>query len=148
MKHLQVGMRVIVKRGGRKDFRGKIDAVSGENSIHVIEDGFYSNHDDSPFHPCQLRILRKKVKPVVEKRTPIYLTACRDIHGAWRVQNCESHAGAKIPAEGIQIQFQEVLPDIVTVTRGQLDEEADHVEFVELAKALGFEEKKFKQEEK
>jgi hypothetical protein len=41
-------------------FKGKVEAVTGLNSIQVIEDGFYSVHDDAPFHPRQLVRLRPK----------------------------------------------------------------------------------------
>lgn len=60
-KSFAVGDRVKVHRGGRAPFKGKVEAVTGVTSIQIIEDGFYSVHDDSPFHPRQL--VRLKVKP-------------------------------------------------------------------------------------
>ena len=39
---------------------GKISGIDSRGMIYFIEDGFYSAHNDSPFHPKQCRKLRKK----------------------------------------------------------------------------------------
>ncbi len=74
-KNLKVGERVVVKRGGRAPFKGTVTAIvepqseevyrSGrEPGVHVTEDGFNSNHEESPFHPRQCTRLEKKKKSV------------------------------------------------------------------------------------
>jgi hypothetical protein len=73
-KTFEIGQRVKVLRGGRVPFSGRVTAIMKEISsevdrvgrcagVHVTEDGFYSNHDESPFHPRQL-VKLKKVKSV------------------------------------------------------------------------------------
>lgn len=57
----RLGDRVAVHREGRDAFRGTIfNIVNGK--LSVIEDGFYSAHDDSPFLPSQCRKLVKRRK--------------------------------------------------------------------------------------
>jgi hypothetical protein len=75
-KNLKVHERVVVKRGGRAPFKGTVTAIveatpkgvycgSTEPGVHVTEDGFNSNHDESPFHPKQcVRLVKKKKKGV------------------------------------------------------------------------------------
>lgn len=67
MRKFKVGDRVRVRRGGRMPFDGKVSHILPEingrcGGIGVIEDGFYSVHDESPFHPKQCRRLVKKRK--------------------------------------------------------------------------------------
>ena len=81
-KAFAVGDRVKVLRGGRMPFVGKVDAVTEghigkSDGIFVIEDGFYSNHEDSPFHPRQCVKLVKKIKAITltEQRLESVLAA-------------------------------------------------------------------------
>jgi|GEM_PF-6595660 len=59
----RLGDRVAVHPEGRDTFRGTIFNIM-HNKIYVIEDGFYSGHDDNPFLPSQCRKLKRvKGKP-------------------------------------------------------------------------------------
>lgn len=61
LNKFRLGDRVAVHREGRDAFRGTIfNIVNGK--LSVIEDGFYSAHDDSPFLPSQCRKLVKRRK--------------------------------------------------------------------------------------
>jgi hypothetical protein len=75
-----VGDRVKVHRGGRAPFKGKIDAITGDTSIQVIGDGFYSVHEDAPFHPRQL--VRLRPKQVKEKGARTFWVTPRNIEDA------------------------------------------------------------------
>lgn len=55
---LKIGDRIRVYH--RSVFTGKVDTISPDGYIGVIEDGFYSQHDESPFHPKQLRRLKPR----------------------------------------------------------------------------------------
>ena len=59
----KVGDRVRVYHGWRS-FVGTVEKVvdlpNQKSGIFVIEDGFNSCHNDSPFHPKQCRRLKKK----------------------------------------------------------------------------------------
>jgi cell division protein FtsB len=57
----RLGDRVAVHREGRLPFRGTIFNIL-HGKLSVIEDGFYSAHDDSPFLPGQCKKLIKKRK--------------------------------------------------------------------------------------
>lgn len=63
MTALKCGDRVKVFTG-REEFKGKISGWDPKfpNAFFVIEDGFYSAHNDCPFHPKQLRRLKQKPK--------------------------------------------------------------------------------------
>jgi hypothetical protein len=54
------GDRVIVYYKGNLSFKGIITDLDSKYGLSVTEDGFYSAHDDSPFHPKQCRRLVKK----------------------------------------------------------------------------------------
>lgn len=58
-KELSVGDRCRVFHR-HESFKGKIDAIAKDGSLFVIEDGFYSCHNEAPFHPEQCRRLVKK----------------------------------------------------------------------------------------
>ena len=75
---VSVGDRVKVYRGGRAPFKGNVEAVTGDTSIQIIEDGFYSVHEDAPFHPRQLTRLKPR-KPK-DRGLPITFT---DLKRAW-----------------------------------------------------------------
>lgn len=59
MKPFSVGERVRVYHRNSV-FNGKIDSIKPTGEVRVIEDGFYSVHDESPFHPKQCRRLKPK----------------------------------------------------------------------------------------
>ena len=63
---LQAGDRVRVFH--RNVITGKVDTISPDGHIGVIEDGFYSQHDESPFHPRQCVRLKKKEAPKQQDR--------------------------------------------------------------------------------
>ncbi len=67
-KKFEAGERVRVYRCPAP-FDGVIDSITtgtnNETHIGVIEDGFYSQHGDGPFHPKQCRRLIKKPRPMV-----------------------------------------------------------------------------------
>lgn len=54
----RAGVRVVVYHGRRKII-GKVESIDPTTSslVHVIEDGFNSVHDESPFHISQIRRL-------------------------------------------------------------------------------------------
>lgn len=58
------GDRVAVYTNREGRITGKVEAlcINRPDVVFVIEDGFYSCHNDSPFHIKQCRKLRKKVK--------------------------------------------------------------------------------------
>jgi hypothetical protein len=56
----KLGDRVIVYCKGNLSFKGIITDLHSKYGLSVTEEGFYSAHDDSPFHPKQCRRLVKK----------------------------------------------------------------------------------------
>ena len=66
-KHeLKVGDRVRVFTN-RKEFKGWVDLISSSGMLSVIEDGFYSAHNDGPFHPRQCVRLVPKKRPTTAR---------------------------------------------------------------------------------
>jgi len=110
MKDFKIGDRVSVRRGGfKKPFKGKVASFNEEyNTVGVQEEGFYSAHADSPFHPCQVRKLIPKKKVVKEARR---FFICAD---TWTLENPLVGLGVR---HGETVLAQEVLPGTVTISR-------------------------------
>lgn len=76
MKKLEVGDRVIARRDFMCDFKGEITGIffkkinfcddpflsPYQRVCFIIEDGFYSSHDECPFYEHELTRLVKKRK--------------------------------------------------------------------------------------
>lgn len=60
MSKILIGDRIKVYHGWKKPMIGKCVGVNEDGLIQFTEDGFYSAHNDSPFHPKQCRKLNKK----------------------------------------------------------------------------------------
>lgn len=81
----------------REKFKGKIDAVDPNGNLHVIEDGFYSCHEDSPFHPRQCVKLRSRKaedarEPIVRWLTEDESKIARE-RNAWVYLSKEEYIG-------------------------------------------------------
>ncbi len=63
MTQFKIGDRVKVFPNGAMEFEGKITGkYSKEKPMYfVTEDGFYSCHNDSPFHAEQMRLIKKEL---------------------------------------------------------------------------------------
>lgn len=83
---LSAGDRVRVRREGHKPFDGEVYAHGVySNRFYVIEDGFYSAHEDGPFCRCELVRLRPKRKAREYWINPAYLPS---EHAVTRDQQC------------------------------------------------------------
>ncbi len=60
MSKLKVGDRVRVYSVHTVTFTGRVDSITNGILVGVIEDGFYSQHGDGPFHVKQCRKLMRK----------------------------------------------------------------------------------------
>lgn len=68
----EVGDRVAVYHVWKGRLTGKVDAINERGHLSVIEDGFYSAHEDGPFHPKQCRKLVKRERQRIWVGQKIY----------------------------------------------------------------------------
>lgn len=86
----KVGDRVNVYRNGSlKPITGTIQSIPEHGLLSIIEDGFYSSHSDSPFHPKQCRKLKSRRRTIMLHSEDVnrvllglnYHSAARPING-------------------------------------------------------------------
>lgn len=128
-KPFEVGERVRVYRGGRKPFAGTVTNAPafGNEAVGVTEDGFYSAHDESPFHPRQLiRLKPRQKKKQVEGR--VFWVSERNVTDAIKeIENEKEVAWASVvfdasfekEAEG-EVCLREILPGEVVINKEKL----------------------------
>jgi hypothetical protein len=117
---LSVGDRVSVSRGGYKlPFKGTVKGTNEEfNTVVVHEDGFYSAHADSPFHPVQCRRLKPKKKVTTTKTARIvYVNDYESCYGTAVKSLSQANNTASEGRLGEAIKFREVLPGEVVITQ-------------------------------
>lgn len=66
-QEFKAGDRIRVYRGGRSPIEGTVTYISPLLGIGFTEDGFYSAHDESPFHPRQCELISRPQKTEKKK---------------------------------------------------------------------------------